>query len=200
MPKLNKYNLKLDTKDLILNAARDLFYKKGFETTTFADIAKKVGISQPSIYAHYDNKMDLLKNVCVTSIDITRAYIDSRVNPNDKALIKLKSYLSANLDFFRNEKIHAYANLAFYFFSSTYPEMIDLYHDSQSKAVQRLSAIVFQAGHEGLLDLAKAESLSQSLHSMLIGECYKAVYAKNDIDFKKIKIRVWNFIETQILV
>ncbi len=199
MPESNKLNVKLNTKDLILNAARELFYKKGFETTTFADIAKKVGISQPSIYAHYDNKMDLLKFVCLTSIDITRSYIDSRVNPNEKAVIKLKSYLYANLDFFRNEKIHAHANLAFYFFSSTYPEMIDVFHESQSKAFLRLSAIVFQAGHEGLLDLAQAESVSHSLHSMLIGECYKAVYAKNDIEFKKIKIRIWNFVESKIL-
>ncbi len=199
MPKSNKLNLKLDTKNLILNAACELFYKKGFEATTFADIAKKVGISQPSIYAHYDNKMDLLKFVCLTSIDKTRLYIDSCVNANDKALLKLKSYLHANLDFFRNEKIHAHANLAFYFFSATYPEMIDVFHESQTKAVLRLSAIIFQAGHEGLLDLAKAESLSQSLHSMLIGECYKAVYAKNDIEFKKVKIRIWNFVEANIL-
>lgn len=44
------------TNQKILDAAEQLFAEKSYEATTLREIAKKVGIREPSIYAHFSNK------------------------------------------------------------------------------------------------------------------------------------------------
>ncbi len=44
------------TKERIIEAADDLFYKKGYEFTSFADIADEVKISRGNFYHHFKTK------------------------------------------------------------------------------------------------------------------------------------------------
>lgn len=44
------------TNQKILDSAEQLFAEKSYEATTLREIAKKVGIREPSIYAHFANK------------------------------------------------------------------------------------------------------------------------------------------------
>jgi AcrR family transcriptional regulator len=44
----------------ILEVARDLFAKRGFDRTTMADIAEGVGVVESALYRHYSSKQDLL--------------------------------------------------------------------------------------------------------------------------------------------
>ncbi|MBO2537099.1 TetR/AcrR family transcriptional regulator [Rummeliibacillus suwonensis] len=48
------------TKEKIIKTARQLFYRKGYDTTTTAIIAKKVGVSEATLYKYFKNKMALL--------------------------------------------------------------------------------------------------------------------------------------------
>jgi AcrR family transcriptional regulator len=51
------------TRDLIVRAADDLFYRKGFEYTSFADIADAVRISRGNFYYHFKSKDEILAAV-----------------------------------------------------------------------------------------------------------------------------------------
>jgi len=51
------------TADRILESATECFAKDGFERTNLRDIAKKVGIREPSIYRHFKNKEELYQQV-----------------------------------------------------------------------------------------------------------------------------------------
>lgn len=53
----------VSTRDLIVNAADDLFYRQGFEPTSFADIATAVGISRGNFYHHFKSKDEILEAV-----------------------------------------------------------------------------------------------------------------------------------------
>ena len=44
----------------ILEIARDLFAKRGFDRTTMADIAEGVGVVESALYRHYSSKQGLL--------------------------------------------------------------------------------------------------------------------------------------------
>ena len=44
------------TRDRILDAAEKLFAENSYEGTTLREIAKGVGIREPSLYAHFANK------------------------------------------------------------------------------------------------------------------------------------------------
>lgn len=46
----------METKDLILTSALDLFAKKGYTAASVRDIAKLVGIKDSSLYFHFKNK------------------------------------------------------------------------------------------------------------------------------------------------
>lgn len=48
------------TKDKIIQTARNLFYKKGYDATSTAKIAKEVGLSEAALYKHFKGKMELL--------------------------------------------------------------------------------------------------------------------------------------------
>lgn len=47
----------------ILKKATELFLKYGFKSVTMDDIANDLGISKKTIYAHYENKLDLVDAV-----------------------------------------------------------------------------------------------------------------------------------------
>lgn len=51
------------TRDQIVQAADELFYRQGFEHTSFADIAEALGISRGNFYYHFKTKDDILRAV-----------------------------------------------------------------------------------------------------------------------------------------
>ncbi len=61
-----------ETRQQIVKAADDLFYRQGFEHTSFADIAKVVNISRGNFYHHFKTKDDILDAVIKTRLDRTQ--------------------------------------------------------------------------------------------------------------------------------
>lgn len=55
--------MKLATRDRILDISERLFAEKGFEATTLRDIAREVGIQNPSLYKHFESKAEIYENV-----------------------------------------------------------------------------------------------------------------------------------------
>jgi AcrR family transcriptional regulator len=50
-----------DTRGRILDAALEVFSERGFEGATVRQIAAKVGVSDPALYAHFKSKKRFLK-------------------------------------------------------------------------------------------------------------------------------------------
>lgn len=48
------------SKDAILDKAKELFSKKGYSGTTINDLTSIFGVSKPSIYYYFKNKMEIL--------------------------------------------------------------------------------------------------------------------------------------------
>ena len=64
------------TRDRIIEAADRLFYRHGFEHTSFADIADEVSLSRGNFYYHFQTKDDLLAAVIERRVAATRAMIN----------------------------------------------------------------------------------------------------------------------------
>ncbi len=58
---MGKYQNGLETQEKILDACRKLFYEKGYDSTTFANISKETGINQSAIHYHFKSKENLLQ-------------------------------------------------------------------------------------------------------------------------------------------
>jgi AcrR family transcriptional regulator len=52
--------LEPDTRERILEVAAKLFVEQGYDGTSVRDIAKELGIANPSIYYHFKSKVDIL--------------------------------------------------------------------------------------------------------------------------------------------
>jgi AcrR family transcriptional regulator len=47
----------------ILDSALDLISKKGMQGLTIKNLAKSIGVTEPAIYRHYENKMEILVSI-----------------------------------------------------------------------------------------------------------------------------------------
>jgi AcrR family transcriptional regulator len=51
----------------ILDTALDLISQKGIQGLTIKNLSKKIGISEPAIYRHYENKIEILLKYLICS-------------------------------------------------------------------------------------------------------------------------------------
>lgn len=68
---------KTSTRQEIVEKADLLFYQRGFENTSFADIADAVGISRGNFYYHFKTKDDILKDVIAHRATKTQGMLDT---------------------------------------------------------------------------------------------------------------------------
>lgn len=75
-------------KNRILEVAGELFFRKGFTSTTLEEIAAALSVTKPFIYQFYETKADLLAAVCLrtTALAADRAKMakDDRGTPTEK--------------------------------------------------------------------------------------------------------------------
>jgi len=64
------------TRDNIVEAADRLFYERGYEHTSFADIADAVQISRGNFYYHFKSKDDILEAVTDLRLANTRGMLE----------------------------------------------------------------------------------------------------------------------------
>ncbi|WP_374572826.1 TetR/AcrR family transcriptional regulator [Phenylobacterium sp.] len=65
------------TRRQIVEAADDLFYRQGFDHTSFADIAQAVGLSRGNFYYHFKTKDEILGEVIALRLQTTQAMLDA---------------------------------------------------------------------------------------------------------------------------
>lgn len=64
MPELPRDDTR-EKRHAILHAARELFASQGYEETTVAEIARAAGVAVGTVYLYFENKHDILVDVCL---------------------------------------------------------------------------------------------------------------------------------------
>jgi AcrR family transcriptional regulator len=77
------------TRSLILANALKLFVKKGYEHTTFTDIAAKLKMTKGAVYWHFDSKQNLLIALVDEMLEKFKRNILSLLPSDEDALSKL---------------------------------------------------------------------------------------------------------------
>ena len=80
------------TRDQIVSAADELFYRQGYEHTSFANIADSVKISRGNFYYHFKSKDEILDAVICRRLTDTKEMLDEwekKRSPADR----IKSYI-----------------------------------------------------------------------------------------------------------
>ncbi|MGD2132258.1 MAG: TetR/AcrR family transcriptional regulator [Maricaulaceae bacterium] len=76
----------------IVEAAREIFLKNGFEQSTIAEIAEAIGVSKGVILYHFGNKSDLGKAVIEEILSSYGAHIAEQLGSKKKAVDKLLAF------------------------------------------------------------------------------------------------------------
>lgn len=58
-------------RERVLTAARDLFYARGYTSTTLDDVAAALGVTKPFIYTYFRGKAELLAALCTPTIALS---------------------------------------------------------------------------------------------------------------------------------
>jgi AcrR family transcriptional regulator len=59
-----------DNRERIIEAANRLFYMKGYNQTSFADVADEVGISKGNLHYHFRSKDDMLEAIIALRMQV----------------------------------------------------------------------------------------------------------------------------------
>lgn len=81
------------TQRAIVDAADELFYRRGFANTSFADIAEAVGISRGNFYYHFRTKDEILAAVIAARVDSTQAMLAQWNDGDESPLERIRSFV-----------------------------------------------------------------------------------------------------------
>lgn len=85
--------ISIKTRERIVEAADRLFYRQGFEHTSFADIAAELSLSRGNFYYHFQAKDDLLAAVIARRLAMTRAMLSEWEAATSSPLGRIQSYI-----------------------------------------------------------------------------------------------------------
>jgi AcrR family transcriptional regulator len=81
------------TREEIVDAADQLFYRQGYEHTSFADIAQAVQISRGNFYHHFKSKDEILDAVIQSRLDKTQRMLDEWESQGGQPRDRLRSFI-----------------------------------------------------------------------------------------------------------
>jgi len=87
-------------KQEILEHARQVFVKYGFERTTMDDIANTVGLKKGSLYYYYDSKEAMISDVINSEGKKLLDYTQKEIKGIEKARERVLKFVTARLNFF----------------------------------------------------------------------------------------------------
>jgi TetR/AcrR family transcriptional repressor of nem operon len=81
------------TRDQIIESADRLFYEKGYEHTSFSDIADAIQISQGNFYYHFKSKDEILDAVIELRLASTRKLLEQWEREGVRAEDRIRSFI-----------------------------------------------------------------------------------------------------------
>lgn len=117
-------------KEKILQKASDLFLNLGFKSVTMDDIAKEMGISKKTIYAHFSTKLKLVQAATFFVIENINETIHTICSRNHDPIEEIFTIKSVVHDQLKNEKSSPAYQLQKY-----YPRIFQQVKDKQFDSV-----------------------------------------------------------------
>ncbi len=107
-------------KDHILDAARELLFKKGLHATTINQIAKLSELSVGTIYLYYENKEEIFAALQKEGFDLMYEEMQKAVSTTDDPVEKVRRIAWSYVDF--SDEYRDYFDILNYFLST--PELL----------------------------------------------------------------------------
>jgi AcrR family transcriptional regulator len=87
------------TRQMIMDAARDLFVKNGYQHVSMRQVAKELGYSHGALYYHFKNKAELFYALVEDHFAMLNQILDEVLEQELEKKIKLKAIFLAFIEF-----------------------------------------------------------------------------------------------------
>jgi AcrR family transcriptional regulator len=155
-----------DLKQEIMDAAREMFVSEGFERVSMRRIAEKINYSPTTIYLYFDDKADLLRQICERTfrqLELSvKSISQSSKDPVEKLRLGINEYINFGL---------AHPDEYDLVFISPLPvsKEQDLQLSNGKEAFDTLRSAVAECADAGLLKNREVETISQTLWAGIHG-------------------------------
>lgn len=200
----------MNTREKIIKTALELFITNSYDVTSLNDVAKKVGISKPAIYHHFNSKDELFMEVVNAFLKELDSIFNTMTNLEGKLENNLKNTLTS-LESLINY-YHNYINverdmvlLRFYFFIydaiRIFPEIREKFNSIYLQAKYNFKELLFENQSKGVIrsDI-DCDTLSFQINAMIEGTFLLSILdPKMDLDTLGHKIfnNLWIMIKNQ---
>ena len=157
----------IDNKKLLLDAALDLFYAKGYDAVGVQEIVDRAGVTKPTLYYYFGSKIGLLRNLLERGYSIMEKSVleASRMNANlpevlykvareffDYAAAHEKFYLFMLALFYSGRENEAYKTVS-PFIENYYNMIVGIFENAASQlGNMRGRQKLFAVGFTGVLN------------------------------------------------
>ncbi len=118
-------------KDLIINAAAELFINLGFKSVTMDDIANELGISKKTIYSHFSTKTKLVEASTLHILSQISCGIDIIISEENNAIEELFEIKNFAMKHLKDNKSSPQFQLKKY-----YPKVYNLVQNSHLQIME----------------------------------------------------------------
>lgn len=188
-----------NTRTRIIENATKQFYERGFERVTFTQIAHAAGISQPALYNHFNDKMEVLMACTLEGVAAGQSYINSFIDPLASAKKKFESYIIGNLKWVQTHAPEAHCLLAVYYYAMSEPLARQVYDRVEQGGRERIEGFLAQAHHEKVWNIKNTKHCAELVHSLLVGEMIKLLHKSSSIPTKQLETKmcktIFEFVE-----
>lgn len=168
-------------KEDILNVAKTVFAKYGYQKTTMNDIAKEAHKAKSTLYHYFESKNEIFTLIVKSEMDKMKSHCVSNTKRSDDLVEKLHLFTFSMFDRRVSELFDEYGFTILYDFFHFAPLIKDLVIDQQEFNINYLSSIISKGVEQGIFftsdsrKTAKAlmmsvASLSQRIPVVLIGQ------------------------------
>jgi AcrR family transcriptional regulator len=165
-----------ETRNKLIQASLKLFQDQGFHRVGLPEIGRKVGIAHASIYAYFRNKEELMEACAREVFEQGRQYVDAGYDEYDPADKKLLGLVRGNLAAAFDPKPVLVAQvLALHYFGRFNPALHKLLRTTTETTTDRIENQLKQGVREGLWRVADPRAAALAIHSLLLGEMFKAL-------------------------
>ena len=170
-------------RNLIIDAAERIFFKKGLENSTMDDVADEAELSKGTLYLYFKSKEDIQLAIAMRGSDILKEMMQKHLSKNKTGYENLLELAEASIDFSGKHK-HYYE-----FFLFLQIARFDQLNIDESRIIKYLIeqsplAIVLECVKKGIADKSlrtdiPADIFAATLWSQLLGVLIVINYKKN---------------------
>jgi len=96
-----------DRQEEIIETALELIDAEGIQGLTIKNLSKRIGISEPAIYRHFDNKIHIITTVLEMLKKDSESIFNLKISENENAVERISELFKSHFALFANKPVLA---------------------------------------------------------------------------------------------